>query len=108
MSILTHTDYYIRNFPSCVHHLKLTKGKKLQEGVGPSSSRSCQELECQSRLLFLLSADNGGKMFSTCGHGGAGWGSIAEALISAGIVWINGSHCHQRCLFLKVRGCSDC
>lgn len=55
---------------------------------------------CQSRLLFFAScSDNGGKMFSTCGVRGVG--SIAEALISVGIVRINGSHCRLRCLFPK-------
>lgn len=56
---------------------------------------------CQSRLLFLLPAqsDNGGKMFSTCGDVARGVGSIAGALISVGIVRINGSCCRVCCLF---------
>lgn len=62
-------------------------------GAGPQP-------RCQSQLLFLLpaQADNGGKMFCTCGDE-RGVGSIAGALISVGIVRINGSYCRVCCLF---------
>lgn len=58
---------------------------------------------CQSRLLFLLPAQWRENVFYVWAVRGVG--SIAEALISVGIVRINDAYCRLCCLFPKTYSC---
>lgn len=66
--------------------------------LGRAAARS-HDVNRDSSFLLPAQSDNGGKMFSTCGDAARGVGSIAGALISVGIVRINGSYCRVCCLF---------